>query len=65
MFSRPAKHNNNEFRVFQKPLPARNEQELELVKELRGEEMKELFDEIKSAAQQKVFPNLTLTEPTG
>jgi hypothetical protein len=65
VFSRPAKHNNNEFRVFQKPLPARNEQEQELVKELRGDEMKELFDEIKSAAKQKVFPNLALTEPTG
>jgi hypothetical protein len=46
-------------------LPARNEQEQELVKELRGDEMKELFDEIKSAAKQKVFPNLALTEPTG
>jgi hypothetical protein len=54
VFSRPGKTQNNEFKVFQSPLPARDAPELDNSSKLRKDDLEQLFDKIKLEKKRKV-----------
>lgn len=62
LFSRPGKHHNNEFKVFQSPLPARILSENVAVNEkMQSNDLAKLFESISLEKKKKVSSNSRFT----